>query len=168
MTNRRVRAAAREQLVARLPEIDTSFGLLLAARERQMLVRRLELPHVGVFRDLSELTSSAAYDSEIQLRLAILALFEKVGGSLELLAVRRLSQGLLYPGSQIRPTEAVIEAARRCLPILEASSHAEMLTEQLVRPSIARTGESTSLVRPAPTSHCAAAEELLRAKDSTE
>lgn len=168
--NTPVRSLAKHALIKLLPTLQASDGSLLGNAERKILLRQLAIsPNDYGYRDLSELFSRSAFRREVDLRVSILKAMEQVGGVKELPVVERLSRGTVVALQGI-PTlkreagvpKEVREAARQCLPFLQARANEQRESEQLLRASSRQTVPVSGLLRPATAQSEVNSEQMLR------
>ena len=163
-----VRNLAKHALIALLPTLHASDSSLLTGADRKILLRQLAIfPNDPGYRDLRELFSRSAYRREIDLRLAILKAMEQVGGEQEVAAVERLARDLPTVHSNFKVPDEIREAAKACLPYLQARAEDQRAGAQLLRASGLPFASGADLLRPAASASSTPPEQLLRAGDSS-
>ena len=136
-----IRASARAALVRLLPRLIESDARYLTVAQRQLLLNELDLKQPSP-----------------DLPFAILKAMEQVGGTEALPTVTRVAAG----DSRCASVPGMKEAARACLPSLEARASRAKVGMTLLRPSDANSVSPETLLRPAPTTSEEPANELLR------
>jgi len=168
--NTSIRNLAKRSLIDLLPQLQTKDGDQLAENERRILLRTLSIsPNNREQRELSELFSKsaarAAYQREVDLRVAILKAYEQIGGSREESVVRRLAQGTPSIPTGRPVPEEIRKAASDCLPHIEARAALERAAAQLLRPTTHRDEIDASLLRAASATDASRSDELLHPTD---
>ena len=163
--NAPVRKIVKSILTDLLPTLKASDSHLISEEERKILLRTLVIsPNETGHRDLSELFSSSVKQREMNLRLSILKALQQVGGDQELATVKSLALGTPTIYSFSFPPE-IREAAKECLPYMQARSNEQRDASQLLRASSVHDISGETLLRPATSSSEFRPELLLRASE---
>ena len=131
-----------ELLTKHLPEMKASDAHLLTQAQKDRLTRELKLSTSD--RSKSDLLEVLfPNETRIRYRIAILKAFEQIGGVKELAEVKRLATEKPMNRKAIQ----VQDAARECLPYLQARAEGEQAKSQLLRASTMPTNDA-ELLRP--------------------
>lgn len=106
----------------------------------------------------------------VEITVSLLKALEQIGDTSLIPAVRKLSKLDVWgEGNYTRKSERIRNAARECLPYLEARIEQTRSSETLLRPAAANTDTSEILLRPAVgNTDTISAEQLLRPGSNTE
>lgn len=131
---------ASDSLIAELARLQASDGLLLTARQRVWLCRAL-------------------HGSHSELILAIVRAFERIGDAKAIPHVKRLTNCPVW----LAEYDRIQEAARHCLPILQARAAEAQTARTYLRAATPPAAPEKVLLRPAPHEESASSALLVRA-----
>jgi hypothetical protein len=124
-----MRRVAVDRLVELLPRFGDGDAEILTALRRAHLNRILATPIENpLYKDV-RVVFQPAQNREVQLRVAILAALERVGDSMALPLVQRLTSMAPTTAGE----RAIHAAANRCLPVLSARAQLARADRQLLR-----------------------------------
>jgi hypothetical protein len=145
-----IRRVAGRALTRMLPSLTDEDASILTAPRRQHLIRRLRMnPDFFLYKDVGAFLAPPKLDravnvEAIDLRVAILDSYARVGGALELPTVRQLAESTSPNPAQVR----LREAARVALPAVEARAARESDHGSLLRVATSQNDRAV-LLQPA-------------------